>query len=73
MKSDRETMEQKLMWKFTRRMLEDEDSFVRRPQRHRRDLNKKLSDKPKTGFFFFKLQNRRSQSDAKNINSVQRS
>lgn len=52
MKSDRETMDQKLMWKFSRRTLEDEDSFVRRPQKHRGDLNKKVSDRPKTGFFF---------------------
>lgn len=52
MKSDRETMDQKLMWKFSRRTLEDEDSFVRRPQKHRGDLNKIVSDRPKTGFFF---------------------
>lgn len=53
-------MKQKLMWKFSRRMLEDEDSFVRRPQKHRRDLNKKVSDRPKTGFFFLTTEQKAS-------------
>lgn len=40
MESDKETMDQKLMWKSSRRMLKGANSFVRRPQKHSRTLSK---------------------------------
>jgi hypothetical protein len=39
MESDKETMDKKLMWKSSRRMLKDANSFVRMPQKHSRALS----------------------------------
>ena len=71
MESDKETMDQKIMWRFSRRMLKDSKSFVRRPQKHSRVLSKMfLTVQTEVSSFSIK----QNASDIKkNVSSVHKS